>query len=107
SEIARAFNEMSAELDRQRARQLAFIAGVAHDLRNPLTALQYGVDSLMTSAEGDESARQTVSVLDRQIDHLSRMVNDLLETCYIEAGELALTQTPFDLRAAVQSVVDL
>jgi signal transduction histidine kinase len=108
SEIARAFNEMSEELDRQRARQLAFIAGVAHDLRNPLTALQYGVDSMkLRWSVQDQEGKHTVSVLARQIDHLSRMVNDLLETCYIEAGELVLASTTFDLRDAVRSVVDL
>src|SRR5690606_35026804 len=46
SDIAIAYNEMSVELGRQKASQLAFIAGIAHDLRNPLSALQHGIDAL-------------------------------------------------------------
>ncbi|HEX5420112.1 MAG TPA: HAMP domain-containing sensor histidine kinase [Gammaproteobacteria bacterium] len=108
ADIARAFNEMSEELGRQRARQLAFIAGVAHDLRNPLAALQFSLDTMKLRRENlDCETERVVDVLGRQLDHLSRMVNDLLETCYIEAGELTLTRENFDLRDAARAVVDL
>lgn len=108
AEIGRAFNEMSEELGRQKARELAFIAGVAHDLRNPLGALQFSLDAMKTRhPDLDQQTQRIVDVLDRQLDHLSRMVNDLLETCYIEAGELTLTCETFDLRDAARSVVDL
>jgi signal transduction histidine kinase len=108
ADIARAFNEMSEELGRQKARQLAFIAGVAHDLRNPLAALQFSLDTMKLRRESlDCETERVVEVLGRQLDHLSRMVNDLLETCYIEAGELTLTRENFDLRDAVRAVVDL
>ncbi|HEX5419362.1 MAG TPA: HAMP domain-containing sensor histidine kinase, partial [Gammaproteobacteria bacterium] len=108
ADIARAFNEMSEELGRQRTRQLAFIAGVAHDLRNPLAALQFSLDTMKLRRESlDFETERVVDVLGRQLDHLSRMVNDLLETCYIEAGELTLTRENFDLREAVRAVVDL
>ncbi|MBN1239001.1 MAG: HAMP domain-containing histidine kinase [Gammaproteobacteria bacterium] len=108
SDIARAFNEMSAELGRQKARQLAFIAGVAHDLRNPLTALQFGVDALKAQdTRMDAGAHDTLTLLGRQLNHLERMVDDLMQTSTIEAGELVLEPSVFDLREAVDAVVSL
>ncbi len=108
ADIARAFNEMSHELERRKARELTFIAGVAHDLRNPLAALQYSLDAMQVQNRGwDAETERLVGVLDRQLAHLRRMVSDLLETCYIEAGELTLSREPFDLREAVKAVVDL
>ncbi|HEU4616410.1 MAG TPA: HAMP domain-containing sensor histidine kinase [Gammaproteobacteria bacterium] len=108
AEIGRAFNEMSEELERQKARELAFIAGVAHDLRNPLSALQFSLDAMKARrSTWDSETLHIFDLLGRQLDHLSRMVSDLLETCYIEAGKLTLSSATFDLRDAAKSVVDL
>ncbi len=108
ADIARAFNDMSQELERRQARELAFIAGVAHDLRNPLAALQYSLDTMrVQNRSWDTETERLVGVLERQLAHLTRMVSDLLETCYIESGELTLTREIFDLRDAVKSVLDL
>jgi signal transduction histidine kinase len=108
AEIGRAFNDMSAELGRQKARELAFIAGVAHDLRNPLAALQFSLDAMHAGrATWDADTERIFNILGRQLDHLSRMVSDLLETCYIEAGQLTLNPATFDLRDAAHAVVDL
>src|SRR5690606_23111245 len=46
NELAQRFNEMAEALAQQRERQLAFLAGIAHDLRNPLSALKYGIHAL-------------------------------------------------------------
>lgn len=110
SEIAKAFNDMSLELRRQQAQQLAFIAGVAHDLRNPLTALQYGIDAIKTRGaqhDNDHESRETLALVGRQLDHLARMADDLLETCAVESGQLVLQPSRFDLRDAARAVVEL
>ena len=108
SDIARAFNEMSAELGRQKARQLAFIAGIAHDLRNPLSALQHGIDALQTrDRSADDATGSTLDLVGRQLDHLNRMVDDLMQTSVVEAGQLVLEPSVFDLREAVDSVLGL
>jgi signal transduction histidine kinase len=108
AEIGRTFNEMSEDLSRQKARELAFIAGVAHDLRNPLAALQFSLDAMRARrSTWDPDTARIFEILGRQLDHVSRMVTDLLETCYIEAGQLTLNRVTFDLRDAARSVVDL
>jgi signal transduction histidine kinase len=99
---------MSAELGRQKTRELAFIASVAHDLRNPLAALQFSLDAMRARrSTWDAETERIFDILGRQLDHLSRMVSDLLETCYIEAGQLTLNRAAFDLRDAARAVVDL
>ncbi|WP_236517727.1 sensor histidine kinase [Sandaracinus amylolyticus] len=103
-EIAVALSEMRGELARQREERLAFLAGVAHDLRNPLSALRMAI----SLARNDPGARErTLAMADRQIELLARMIGDLLDATRIEAGELALTREPIDLRDVAREVVEL
>ena len=107
-EIAHALNEMTAALVRQRQNQLAFLAGVAHDLRNPLAALKMKVQALgREKQEPSEEVGLTLALLNRQIDRLGRMVNDLLDATRIEAGGLQLSPSEVDLRKLAQDIVDL
>lgn len=108
-EISHALNEMFDVLTRQRQEQLTFLAGVAHDLRNPLSALKLGVQSLGRdpAVASHESVRRTLTILDRQLGRLTRMVGDLLDASRIEAGELELNVEEVDLRKVAREVVEL
>jgi signal transduction histidine kinase len=104
-ELAAAFNEMLDTITRQRRDQLTFLAAVAHDLRNPLSALKMIVQTVErepTSATPDRFRR-----LDRQLDRLTRMVGDLLDATQIESGHLELKRELFDLRESARTIVDL
>jgi signal transduction histidine kinase len=106
-EIAAAFNDMKAELARRRDDRVAFFGGVAHDLRNPLSALKAGVTALEMDPSNATRVQQTLRILYRQLDHLERMCGDLLELSKMEAGKLELSMESFDLRDAVVAVTDL
>jgi two-component system, OmpR family, sensor histidine kinase MtrB len=105
-ELAQGFNEMADALAEQRARQLAFLAGVAHDLRSPLSALKIGLQAI---AQEQSEARRNRShaMLDRQVDRLARMVDDLLDATRIEAGRLEIQPEEFDLRDVVEDMIRL
>ena len=105
-EVASAFNDMADDLQRQRLSQFAFLAGVVHDLRNPLSALQLGVDSLRTERHPADDQR-TLDLVERQLGRLATMVDDLLDATRIEAGDLELHREDMDLRAAVETVAEL
>lgn len=105
-ELARRFNEMADALARARQDQLAFLAGVAHDLRNPLGGLALGIHALEREQTSARRAR-TVALLSRQVDGLTRMVEDLLETTRIEAGGLELHPATVNLRQAAEDVIRL
>ncbi len=106
AELARMFNEMAGRLAEQRRAQLEFLAGVAHDLKNPLTTLRNGL--LMLEHERSETQRgRKRDVLDDQVALLARMIDDLLDATRIEAGELELRCVPFDLRNLVRNIVQM
>ena len=96
--IAAQFNSMANSLARQRENQLAFLAGVAHDLRNPLSVLKLA--TMTTSPE-------RVPIMKRQVDYLDRMIGDLLDASRIEAGQLELRPQQEDARGLVCEVYEL
>ena len=107
--IARGFNDMAQILDRQRADQLAFLAGVAHDIRNPLGALKMATDMLPPDQPlpPEPRMRQLVARIGRQIDRLERMVHDFLDASRIESGHLELQAEDCDVRELVRATLDL
>ncbi|QSQ26349.1 HAMP domain-containing histidine kinase [Pyxidicoccus parkwayensis] len=108
-DIASAFNETALRLERQREVQLGFLAGVAHDLRNPLQALRAVSASVRPERPlpPEQTLRDRFSLVTRQVDRLTRMVDDLLDTSRIEAGQLSLSCDEHDLIELVREAVEL
>lgn len=106
AELADGFNELAEALERQRDNQLTFLAGVAHDLRNPLSALKVGLETLDVD-QPEPRRRRTRERLERQIDRLTRMVGDLVDVARIEAGQLEVRSELFDVRRVVKQMVEL
>jgi signal transduction histidine kinase len=107
SHVARTFNETAEALAAQRRAQLAFVAGVAHDLRTPIGALRTAATVLRTACDGqDERASRALGVVVRQTDRLARMVDDLLDASRIEAGELSLARETVDAREVARRCVE-
>jgi signal transduction histidine kinase len=107
--MARTFNEMANSLAHQQEQQLAFLAGVAHELRNPLSALKL---STALSGRGGapltpERMERTLALVGRQVERLDRMVGDLLDSTRIEAGKLELRPEVRDARELTRDVVEL
>jgi signal transduction histidine kinase len=107
--IARNFNELATRVTDQSRNQLAYLAGVAHDLRTPLSALKITSASISPDRPlpPEDQIRQTVSRVQRQVDRLERMVWDFLDAARIEAGTLELRPEVCDLRELTGAVVDL
>ena len=107
-EMARTFNDMANSLARQQEEQLTFLAGVAHDLRNPLSALKMSA-ALITSDRPlpQERLRKTMALVRRQVARLDRMVGDLLDATRIEAGRFELQLEERDARELANEVVEL
>jgi signal transduction histidine kinase len=107
-DMARTFNEMANSLGRQQEEQLTFLAGVAHDLRNPLSALKMSA-ALVTSGRPltEERMQKTMALVRRQVARLDRMVGDLLDATRIEAGRFELQLEERDARELVREVAEL
>lgn len=106
--VAHQFNRMAEALERQHVNRLAFIAGVAHDLRNPLSALKMSTALLSPErALSEERLRSTLQLARRQVDRLDRLVGDLLDASRIEAGQLELRLERHDARYFAREAVEL
>jgi two-component system sensor histidine kinase MtrB len=103
------FNQMAALLSAQREAQIAFLAGVAHDLRNPLSALATSVQLIPASEPlpPEPRIRRTLELVRRQLAKLERMINDFMDMSKIDSGTLELHCARHDLRTLVRDVVHL
>jgi signal transduction histidine kinase len=87
-------------------RKDAFLGMLAHELRNPLGPIRNAIHLLQKDASDTESAKLQ-SVIDRQITHMTRLVDDLLDSTRLANGKILLRKEKCDLaRIAHQTAED-
>ena len=106
--------DLSALLDAQSGRDRAeqesqakdeFMAMLAHELRNPLSAISAAVQVLEASNGQDAPALRARSIIGRQVHHLARLVDDLLDVGRVVTGKIALERRPIDFADLVHRAV--
>lgn len=102
SSQARLSEQAAALLDQDRNRE-EFLAALGHELRNPLSAI---VSSLGLVSASDDRSRRAVAVLQRQVTHMTRLINDLLDITRVKYGKLRLDRRPVDLTQSVQGALE-
>ncbi|HSW17281.1 MAG TPA: PAS domain-containing sensor histidine kinase [Ramlibacter sp.] len=86
------------DLERSSRRMNEFLAMLAHELRNPLAPMRNAVSLIsLDPAQGDR-ARWASGVIDRQLTHMTRLVDDLLDVGRLSTGKIALRKEGVDLR---------
>jgi signal transduction histidine kinase/CheY-like chemotaxis protein len=90
--------EELADADR---RKNEFLAMLAHELRNPLTPIRSGLDVLELETGGNE----TIRLMQEQVDHLVRLVDDLLDLSRIVRGRVELRREPVELAKVIGRAV--
>jgi PAS domain S-box-containing protein len=85
------------ELRKEGQRKTEFLAMLSHELRNPLTPIRNSLFILDRAAPGGEQANRAKAVIERQVSHLIRLVNDLLDVTRITSGKLRMQPARFDL----------
>ena len=94
------------ELERSNQRTQEFIAMLAHELRNPLAPIRNAV-SILQAHQGLPAPVQRVGeVIGRQVGHLTRLVDDLLDVGRIVTGKIVLKSELIDYRHVVQLSVE-
>ncbi len=84
-----------------------FLAILAHELRNPLAPLRNAVQILKLSPTDVEVSAKARELIERQVKHMSRLVNDLLDAARAQHGQIQLQRERLDLRAIVERAVDM
>lgn len=100
--------QRQAQLSLQEAdrRKDEFLATLAHELRNPLAPLRNGL-SLLRLDDGDEAlVDETLTMMERQLQQMVRLIDDLLDVSRISRGKLELRRNPVELAAVITSAVE-
>ena len=83
-----------------------FLAMLAHELRNPLAPLRHATEILLSECTSEEGIR-SLRIMDRQIENMSRMIDDLLDVSRITEGKIELQKKPVSLEAILTSAVSV
>jgi signal transduction histidine kinase/CheY-like chemotaxis protein len=83
-----------------------FLAMLAHELRNPLTPIRNGLEILRVAEADRAVVAQTREMMDRQVQHVARLVDDLLDVSRITRGRVELRREPVDLVEIIARTVE-
>ncbi len=96
-------NELLREADR---RKDEFLGMLSHELRNPLAPVRNATWVLRHAEPGSEQVRRAQAIIERQTEHLARLVEDLLDVTRIAREKLALRRARVDLREVVSRAAE-
>jgi signal transduction histidine kinase/ActR/RegA family two-component response regulator len=82
-----------------------FLAMLGHELRNPLAAIASATEILKRTGATTGTAGQSRAVIERQVRHLKRLVDDLVDAARVQGGKVTLNRRPVDLAEAVRQAV--
>jgi signal transduction histidine kinase/CheY-like chemotaxis protein len=96
-------NRALAEADR---RKDEFLAMLGHELRNPLAPIGNAVALLRLAASPEPRVENACALIERQLTHLTRLVDDLLDVARITRGKVGLRREPLDLAAVLDRAIE-
>jgi signal transduction histidine kinase len=120
SHLARALDDMAQSLQHKEAqrdqaekdlraadqRKDEFLAMLAHELRNPLAPISAAAQLLKLVHLDEARVKQTSDIIARQVDHMTSLVNDLLDVSRVTRGLVTLDMKPLDLKRIVSDAVE-
>ena len=83
-----------------------FLAMLAHELRNPLAPITAAAQLLITAKLDEERIHKTSQVIVRQVNHMTSLVDDLLDVSRVNRGLAKIEKTPVDIRLIVSDAVE-
>jgi signal transduction histidine kinase len=115
-ENARLYRTLQMEIEERRGveallqmsnrRKDEFLAMLSHELRNPLAPIRTALEVIRRLAPAEPKLTWATDVTGRQVAHLTRLVEDLLDVARINQGKIALQTEPLDLRDVVAHAIE-
>lgn len=101
-------HDVTQQIELER-RKDEFISIASHELRTPVTSIKGFTQILQRRLQrlGDEDTLRYLSIMDKQLNKLTALINDLLDLSKIQAGKLTFQAEHFDLAALVQEIVEM
>jgi PAS domain S-box-containing protein len=98
--------EAERELKEANRRKDNFLAMLAHELRNPLAPIRNAAEVLKIAGPDPVRIEKARSMIDRQVAHMARLIDDLLDVSRISQGKILIRREPVDLAALVRSTAE-
>jgi len=105
-ETRQSLERKTAQLEESDRKKNEFLSILAHELRNPLGAARYSIALLRQARDNPSVLARATDVIDRQIGHMARMLDDLLDLSRITHNRIQLERAPLDLRRVVELARD-
>lgn len=106
-ELCDTINFMAGEIATAEKMKNEFISSVSHELRTPLTAIKGWTETLQDENVDPELTAQGLTIIGKEAQRLTGIVEDLLDFSRMECGRIALRPTQLDLQAELQEAVFL
>lgn len=97
--------DLMAEREQAVRQRDEFLAMLAHELRNPLAPMRNALHILRAAEADDTRVQMCARILERQVGHMVRLVDDLLDAARLERGKVVLQTQRLDLNGAVASAL--
>jgi PAS domain S-box-containing protein len=94
------------ELKESDRRKDEFLSILAHELRNPLAPLRTGLELLTLSQDDPEVSSQARAIMQRQLEHMVRLIDDLLDLTRISRGKITLQRQVLSMADVLQSALE-
>lgn len=104
-QVERALEQAAAQIAAARQAKVDFLAHISHEVRTPMNAI-LGMSGLMLDAGLPAEQQKNLQVIRSSADQLLAMVNDILDLAKAQAGQLELECAPFDLKTALEELVE-
>jgi PAS domain S-box-containing protein len=95
-----------AELRLAVAQKDAFLAMLAHELRNPLSPIRHAGELLTRMLGSDPRAQALLAMITRQTDQLTRLVDDLLDVARLAQGRVVLRKEPLEINGLIDQALE-
>ncbi len=97
SELCRSFNQMATALSVLESSRRSFVANISHELKTPMTTIGGFIDGIIDGTIPPEKHDEYLRIVSGEVKRLSRLVTSMLNLSKIEAGELEIKPTKFDI----------
>ncbi len=98
--------EAEEALHQESRRKDDFLAMLAHELRNPLAPISTAAQLLKMGARNPDNIRRSSDIIDRQVKHLSDLVNDLMDVSRVTRGLVSIAHAPVVLDEVIGAAVE-
>lgn len=95
--FAQSLNKMADELAVEEQSRRSFVANVSHELKTPMTSIGGFIDGILDGTVPPEDEKKYLQIVSSEVRRLSRMVVSMLNISKIEAGEIQLAATKYDV----------